>query len=93
VLAALARDNRLDSDRRRRVDTALGDLLAETAYTLVDPLSGRAGTVWLIRQHAVSFASALCAAGHASEVTAAWLEGSRYDPLPESRHALLLEEE
>lgn len=89
TLVSLARGGWLNANRRRHVEIALGDLLIETDYTRVDPLSERAGTVSLIRQHAFRLAAALQEAGQSGTAVTAWLRAGRVDPLPEVRHALI----
>ncbi|MET3473715.1 hypothetical protein ABIC78_004270 [Novosphingobium sp. 1529] len=84
----LSRSGGLSAEQFKRIQIALGDLLEETNYSVIDLQSERAGTVSLIRKNAARLALSLKDAGHASEETEAWLTAVRDDPLPEVRHAL-----
>lgn len=84
----LSRSDRLSADQFRRIQIALGDLLEETDYGSIDPLSERAGMVSLIRKEAARLASAIHSRGYTSAETDAWLKAVRDDPLPEVRQAL-----
>jgi hypothetical protein len=87
VAATLTQMGRLDAERRRRLTVALGDLLQETDYTGVSPLSEEAGEVSLIRQHCVRLATELIAAGDSEQVLFEWRRIAETDPLPEVRYA------
>ena len=80
--------NRLRSEDAARLDEALGDLIAETAYDRVDYDSRDAASVSLVRAECVRLARALqnSAAGGAN--ADAWLSIADTDPLPEVRYAL-----
>lgn len=88
----LSCNNRFSPDQMHRIQIALGDLLAETNYSAIDPLSERAGTVSLIRKNAARLASSLQERGYGSAETEAWLKAVLEDALPEVRHALATSE-
>ncbi|MEG3181824.1 SIR2 family NAD-dependent protein deacylase [Sphingomonas sp. LT1P40] len=90
--ARLIGQSRLDHSQLQRVENALGDLIAETDYAGIDPLSELAGTVSMVREHAVKLALSLRNAGRSSDAIQSWTHLYGNDALPEVRHALSAEE-
>jgi hypothetical protein len=79
----------LPSSEYGRIATALGDLLTETDYPRVDPMSAQGGVVSLVREQAVRLAMILERRGFSDAATAGWIAAAPRDPLPEVRYASL----
>jgi hypothetical protein len=86
VAATLTQMGKLDLERRRRLAVALGDLLQETDYAGISPLSEQAGEVSLIRRQCVRLAAELDEEG-VDQAVGAWRAIAETDPLPEVRYA------
>ncbi|RQM51006.1 SIR2 family protein [Paraburkholderia bannensis] len=79
---------RLNLSYAERLKHSLSDLLTQTDYQEVDPLSVRAISVSLVRVECVRLAKALLTEGDDDNTLSAWLSQTRLDPLPEVRFAL-----
>ena len=78
----------LRTDDGKRLDEALGDLIAETAYEKIDLDSKQATSVSLLRAACVQLAHSLQNSGAGGASADAWLTIADTDPLPEVRFAL-----
>ncbi|WP_213779556.1 SIR2 family protein [Caballeronia sp. dw_276] len=84
----LVKTGRLSLSYAERLEHSLSDLLTQTDYQEVDPLSIRAISVSLVRAECVRLASVLLREVDGDDTLGIWLSQTKLDSLPEVRFAL-----
>jgi hypothetical protein len=90
---ALQKNGNLDESQLAILVDALGDLVEETKYELLDIESRKAVSNSLVRAECVKLAASLQLAGRSEQVISEWIEQAKTDPLPEVRFSLINNDE